>query len=167
MHNGRATETAQPQSPRGTAQPLRGVAAPASGESERTDQTYARYNEIASNILSQSCREATDDDWIDMATEDRVLKACRWMLAQQNRWSPPYIRLVSNAMKQKLESFADLGLIEREQAVPLLEQLKTARPAPVSESHQHARRRQQSFPRKLIRPRQLRAACLAEQTKRA
>lgn len=98
-------------------------------EQDRSPETVARYEIEATKFFGRFCREH-HADVCDAPYESRLSMAILWFLGRHGVWSEAYIRLVANALGQRLETFMLSGLIDDnpDPERSLLKRLKHDRP---------------------------------------
>jgi hypothetical protein len=100
---------------------------------EITDETYARYNNMASNFVAQFANETDRDDVCDMAYEELIVASVYWFLDSDGRWSRSYVRQLSAALKQRIDNLCSAELIAVELGNKLSKALEEDRPASKTE----------------------------------
>lgn len=107
------------------------------GGGQKSDATYARYNNEGILLARQFIKESDRADLGSMSQEDISVAACRWMLSQHNRWSADHVRLKCAVFTQRIETFAATGMISDSEAENLLEALRNERPKPLVKGGPH------------------------------
>jgi integrase len=142
-------------------------------EQERSAETVARYEIEASRFVGRYCREH-HAEVCDAPYEARLRMAILWFLNSPGGvWSEAYIRLLANALSQRLEMFVLAGLIDDnpDPERSLLSRLKHSRPESIEKrkragkttkkiAHQKkvaAKKSKRKKPRKSLPMRELRA----------
>lgn len=113
-------------------------------DAKKSDQTYARYNGIATRFIRQFVRESDRTDLCDMSYEDLSVAAAHGFLKANGRWAKVYGRQLAGALSQWIENLGGADLIPQSTTQTLLQALKEARPSP----HPKAPDPETPYPRK-------------------